>query len=109
MADTQLEALSEHITSAHARIQQQHEDINPVVGVNRQMRKSGIPADAMTIDCLKTNRRILIILHDEQPDIVHYQFGMREQDPGPHFDTLPFEQAHEQQLYDWIVSYFSEA
>ena len=109
MSDVELKALSEYVTNAHTRIQQNHKDINPVVGVNRQMRKSGIPADAMTIDCLKTNRRILLILHDQQPEIIHYQFGLRDQDPGPSFETLPFEQVNESQLYDWMVSYFSEA
>ena len=109
MTHTPLELLSDRLTNAHTRIQQDHADINPVVGVNRQMRDSGIPADAITIDCLKTNRRILIILHDQAPDLVRFQFGQRDADPGVHFDELSVDAVSEQQLYDWMVQRFSTA
>ena len=107
MSEQALKAISDRITDAHTRIQQDFDFINPVVGVNRQMRTAGIPADAMTVDCLKTNRRILLILHDQQPEQVHYQFGQRDQDPGPEFKTLSLDEVSEQQLYDWMASYFS--
>lgn len=108
MTDDQLKEISDRITNAHARIQENFDQINPVVGVNRQMRTAGIPADAMTIDCLKTNKRILVVFHDEQPEIAYFQFGLRDQDPGPSFETLAFDGLTEQQFYDWMVEQFNQ-
>jgi hypothetical protein len=103
-----LQEISDIATQAHEKIQAEFEDINPVIGVSRRMRKSGIPADAMTIDCLRTNRRILLVLHDEQPDIVHFQFGERDKDPGATFQTIAFEELNLQQCFDWMVQEFSQ-
>lgn len=107
MTDDQLKEISDRITNAHTRIQQDFAHINPVVGVNRQMRNAGIPADAMTIDCLKTNKRILVVFHDGQPELAYFQFGLRDQDPGSHFDSLAFSALTEKQFYDWMVEQFN--
>ncbi|EAR11051.1 hypothetical protein MED297_19227 [Reinekea sp. MED297] len=106
MSSTPLEQLSDCITLAHRRIQSDYADINPVVGVNRQMRSADIPADAITIDCLKTDKRLLLILHDQQPDEVRYQFGYRTEDPGPTFESIDLSALTETVLIDWIVGYF---
>ena len=107
MSQTLLEILSDRATEAHGRIQQDFLTINPVVGLNRRMRDIGFPADTMTIDCLKTRRRIILILNDEQPDIVSYQFAYRDKDPSDDFEVIAFNELTTQLLYDWIASYFS--
>ena len=106
MTDKLLSALSEIVTEAHARIQQDFSNIDPIVGVNRGMRSSGIPADAMTIDCLRTNKRIILILHDQQPDVISYQFSFRDKDPGDVFEQIQFNEVTDQTLYGWIKDYF---
>lgn len=108
MSSSPLEQLSDCITDAHRRIQAEREDINPVVGVNRQMRASGIPADAITIDCLRTDRRILLILHDQQPQLVRYQFGARDRDPESAFEEIRLDALTQTVLVDWMVGYFRE-
>jgi len=100
-------ALSDIATEAHTRIQKDHADINPVVGVRRSLRDSGIPADAMTIDCLKSNKRILLVLHDQQPGVVHYQFCFTDRDPVEDFRNMPLKDVTSQTLYDWVVQYFA--
>lgn len=100
--------LSEVATEAHARIQRDFQDINPVVGVSRNMRNNGIPADAMTIDCLKTGRRIILILHDEQPDIIRFQFSLKDKDPDDHFEIIQMGELTVDKLYDWIKRYFTQ-
>ena len=107
MSEKPLEILSDLTTDAHTRIQQDFKDINPVVGLNSGMRSVGIPADAMTIDCLKTGKRIIIILHDQQPEIVQYQFSFKDQDPDEEFETLKFNELTAQIMYQWIKDYFS--
>ncbi len=107
LTETLLETLCDITTEAHTRIQQDFQDINPIVGVSKNMRKNGVPADAMTIDCLKTGKRIIIVLHDHNPDIINYQFSFRDKDPDSKFKQLPFKELTSTQIYDWIKIYFS--
>ena len=107
MSEKPLERLSDLATEAHTKIQKDFEDINPVIGLSQGMRSIGIPADAMTIDCLKTGKRIIIVLHDHQPEILQYQFSFKAQDPADHFDTLELSELNVQLMYDWMKDYFS--
>jgi hypothetical protein len=107
LSEQPLEILSDLATEAHTRIQQDFADINPVVGLSRGMRSIGIPADAMTIDCLRTGKRIIIILHDQQPEVLQYQFSFKAQDPAEEFETLLFKELTAETMYDWMKDYFS--
>lgn len=104
-----LVALSEFATEAHTRIQQDFAEIDPIVGVSHNMRNEGIPADLMTIDCLKTNKRIIIVLHDQMPGLLSYQFSYRNQDPGQEFQQMLLTEMSADMLYGWIQQYFGES
>lgn len=106
MSEKNLKTLCDLTTEAHTRIQQDFKHINPVVGVSKKMRDIGVPADAMTIDCLSTGKRIIIILHDQEPDIVNYQLCYRDKDPDDEFQKLEFKELSSQLMYDWIKDYF---
>ncbi len=103
----QLETLCDIITESHSRIQQEFKDINPIVGINQRMRETGVPVDIMTIDCSKSSKRIILILHDQQPDIINYQFSFKDKDPDDKFEHIPFNELTADKLYNWIKSYFS--
>ncbi len=107
--EPRLKTLSERTESAHERVQQAREDINPMVGLRSGMRQAGIPADALTIDCLQTGRRILLVLHDHQPEHVLYQFTTLEREMEDDWEQLPFSAATTEQLFDWMVEYFSDS
>jgi|GEM_PF-138900 hypothetical protein len=107
MSEEALKALSDRASEAHARIQATYQHINPVVGVRRGMRDSGIPADAMTIDCLQTRRRILMILHDGEPDVLLYQFGCIDEDAGDDFERITLNEVDVERLFEWMRDYFS--
>ena len=109
MTHKYLEALCDLATAAHTRIQQDFKTIDPVVGVSQKMRASNIPADAMTIDCLKSGKRIIIILHDQQPEIVNYQFSFKDKDPATEFEQITFAELEEETLYSWMKEYFMRA
>ena len=96
-------------TEAHTRFQQEIADIDPIVGINQSMRKNGIPADAMTVDCLKTGKRIILVLHDEQPDSISYQFAWRDKDPDDNFTSIPFDDLTGDLLLEWMKSYMAVA
>ncbi|WP_293266300.1 hypothetical protein [Neptunomonas sp.] len=107
MTDKHLKQLCDNATEAHTRIKHDFKNIDPIVGVSQQMRKSGIAADVMTIDCLRSGKRIILILHDQQADIISYQFTFKEQDPKEQFEHVPLVDVSADKLYDWMKSYFS--
>ena len=102
-----LEHLSNCVEIAHTRIQKDYTAMNPVVGVSQKLRPLGIPADVMTIDCLKTKKRIIVVLHDEMPSIVRFQFSYIDRDPGDDFHSIALSDFSEKHLYDWMKDYFS--
>jgi hypothetical protein len=104
----QLEKLFEIAQAAHVMIQRDFKEIDPLIGVSQNMRASGIPADVMTVDCLKTRRRIIFILHDHQPDLLSYQFGEMDSDPVSDFKSVELTEMTEQTFYDWVTGYFKE-
>lgn len=106
MSEDPLKALSDMASDAHARIQATHQLINPVVEVRRGMRDAGIPADVMTIDCLRTRRRITLILHDEQPGVLLYQFVTIEDEVGNDFQQIALSEVDTTTLFKWIEDYF---
>lgn len=106
MSEDPLKALSDMASDAHARIQATHEHINPVVEVRRGMRDAGIPADVMTIDCLRTRRRITLILHDERPGYLLYQFVTIKDEVGEEFQQMPLPEVSTRTLFDWMQDYF---
>ena len=109
MSEKNIELLSDYVSEAHRQIQQNFDTINPIVGVSRGMRSVGIPADAMTIDCLKTGKRIIIILHDESPEIIQFQFSYKDKDPAEQFQSIAIESLSEETLYNWMATYFKQS
>lgn len=106
MSEDPLKPLSDMASEAHTRIQQAYEHINPVVAVRRGMRDMGIPADAMTIDCLRTRRRIMLVLHDQVPGMLLYQFITIEQEAGDQFSQMPLSDVETDTLFSWMEDYF---
>ena len=101
-----LKTLSDLVSDAHAQIQAAHQHINPVVEVRQSMRDAGIPADVLTLDCLSTQRRITLILHDQQPGVVFYQFVTREEEVGGEFKRIRLADMSSATLVDWMQDYF---
>ncbi|PAV27120.1 hypothetical protein CF392_02300 [Tamilnaduibacter salinus] len=106
--DSAMKALSDMASEAHTQIQNKHQHINPVVAVRRGMRDAGIPADAMTIDCLRTRRRIVLILHDDEADTLLYQFTTLEEEAGNAFQRIPMASVDSALLVRWMEEYFSD-
>lgn len=109
MSHKHLKTLCDLTTAAHTRIQQNFKTLDPVVGVSQKMRATGIPVDAMTIDCLKSGKRIIIILHDQQPEIISYQFSFKDKDPDAQFEQISIAEFKEETVYNWMKAYFLNA
>lgn len=102
-----LKTLCDMATEAHEQVQLKHADIDPIVGVHHKMRDAGFPADVMTIDCLKTGKRIILILNDDAPGVLNYQFSYKDKDPATEFEQLPIKELSPVTLYDWMSHYFA--
>lgn len=107
MSDEKLKILCDIATEAHARIQQDFKTINPIVGVSQHMRQNGVPADAMTIECINSDKRIILVLHDQAPEIISYQLTFKKKDPDKTFSRISFSEMTEEKLYGLIKDYFS--
>lgn len=103
-----LKQLCDMATEAHERVQAQHQDIDPIIGVNQKLRDAGFGVDVMTMDCLKNGKRIIVLLDDAQADLLQYQFLYRDTDPDHHFESIPFQSVTATTLYQWMSQYFSE-
>lgn len=108
MSEDALKTLSDLASEAHARIQREYEHINPIIEVRQGMRDSGIPADVMTIDCLRTRRRIVLILHDENPGTLLFEFITMDEEAGGPFRRMALTEVGSGTLFDWMRDYFSD-
>ncbi len=108
MTEEAIYQLADIAGAAQIKIQQDFKKIDPIVGISRHMRKAGFPIDAMMIDCLSTGKRILILLNDDKPEYVSYQFGFKDKDPALDFDELFIKDVTEEKIYNWIKQYFTK-
>jgi hypothetical protein len=100
--DAKVYPVSDLAQLAQARIQQES-DIDPVIAINHGLRKSGFAADALTIVNEKTDKRILMIFHDDKQEVVDYEFGLASQDPTFEFKQIALSELTEQKLYEWML------
>ena len=55
--------------------------IDTVLGViDSALRKQGIKADAITVDCLPLDKKIVFLLHDDKPELVSIALGNKAGD-----------------------------
>ncbi len=105
MEQTALQTLSDLAETAHARLQQEYADINPMVSLRSGMRDVGIPADMINVDCMQTRRRILLILHDDYPNSLLYQFTDLE--AGDDFQQMPLDEVSVDTVFAWMRDHFA--
>ena len=101
-----LETFSELLTQAHTQIQQQFESLNPVIGVRQNLRQSGFAADLITIDCLRSKKRIILLLDDKQPETLGYEYGMMDADPSMEFSQISLDTIDAELLFNLMKDYF---
>lgn len=85
---------------AQKQFQEQYQNIDPIIGINRQLRKQGFAIDIMTIDCPVSQKRVTLLFEDAKPESAGYQFGEINQDPGNHFETMLVVELNQQGFYD---------
>jgi hypothetical protein len=76
-----LKILSEIVAQANDLFYNKFENIDTLMGImDKSLRKQGLKADAITIDCISQNKKIVVLIHDEKPDVVEIALGNKEGD-----------------------------
>jgi hypothetical protein len=107
MTQTPLETLSDRAEEAHRQLQQADAGASPMISIRRGLRDAGFPADAMNIDDMQSGKRILLVLHDDQPDTLLYQFTTLEREMEPEFEQMPLSEVSTETLLEWMQGYFA--
>ncbi|WP_022941484.1 hypothetical protein [Psychromonas hadalis] len=77
----QLKALSEIVAQANDLFYEKNKTHDTVIGImDKSLRKQGMNADAISVDCIPLNKKIVFLLHDEKPKLVDIAFGNKEGD-----------------------------
>ena len=76
-----LQNLSAIVAKANDVFYSKFEHVDTLMGImDKTLRNQGIRADAITIDCIALDKKIVILLHDDKPDVVNIALGNKEGD-----------------------------
>ncbi|MEH6453306.1 MAG: hypothetical protein V7782_09750 [Psychromonas sp.] len=78
---SKLKNISEVIAEANDVFNASNQSIDTIIGIlDKALRKQGMNADAVTIDCIPLNKKIVFLLHDDKENIVDVAFGNKAGD-----------------------------
>ena len=71
-----LKKLSETVAQANDLFYERNKSVDTLMGImDKTLRKQGMNADAITIDCIAIDKKIVLLLHDSKPDLVDVALG----------------------------------
>jgi len=71
-----LKQVSEIVAQANDSFFERNKNIDTLMGImDKTLRKQGMPADAITIDCISLDKKIVFLLHDAKPNSVNIALG----------------------------------
>ena len=73
--------LAEIVAKANDMFYSKHAQIDTLMGImDKTLRKQGMRADAITLDCVSADKKIVLLIHDDTPDVVSVAFGNKAGD-----------------------------
>lgn len=76
-----LKRISTIVAQANDMFDASNDTIDTVLGViDAALRKQGIQADAITVDCVPLDKKIVFLLHDDKPEFVSIALGNKAGD-----------------------------
>lgn len=97
--DAKVYDLSEVAKLAQADIQKKYAHVDPIIGINHNLRKSGFAADTLTIENQANDTRIIMILHDNKIGIVDYECGRLSKDPSFQFTEISLNELTQEKIF----------
>jgi len=78
---SKLDNISEIVAKANDLFYSKFEKIDTLMGImDKTLRKQGMKADAVTIDCISAGKKIVLLLHDDKPNVVDIALGNKQGD-----------------------------
>jgi hypothetical protein len=75
----EIKRISEMIAEANDLFYEINQSVDTVIGImDKALRAQGMNADAVTVDCIPLDKKIVFLLHDEKANIVDIAFGNKE-------------------------------
>lgn len=105
--DAKIYPLSDTAKLAQTQIQQDFPELDPIIGISHNLRNAGFAADTLTIDNIRNDKRIVMIVFDDQPEQVQYEFCRISQDPNFEFTTIAIKDLTTEKFYTMIVEALS--
>lgn len=76
-----LNDLSEVVAKANDTFYSKHKKIDTLMGImDKSLRNQGMNADAITIDCIALDKKVVFLLHDDKPTVVSVALGNKAGD-----------------------------
>ena len=76
-----LNDLSEIVAKANDLFYSKFDNVDTLMGImDKTLRNQGMKADAITIDCIALDKKIVILIHDDKPDVVSIALGNKKGD-----------------------------
>ncbi|WP_114324836.1 hypothetical protein [Candidatus Colwellia aromaticivorans] len=76
-----LKNLSEIVAKANDMFYSKFDNIDTVIGImDKNLRNQGIKADAITIDCIALDKKIVFLIHDDKPNVISIALGNKNGD-----------------------------
>lgn len=89
--NSKLQSLSEMVARANDVFYSKFNTVDTLMGImDKTLRKQGMQADAITIDCIVLDKKLVLLLHDNKPDVVDIALGNRA---GDIFSSTEYELA----------------
>jgi hypothetical protein len=102
-----MKLLSERIALANDLFYEKNKSTDTVIGImDKTLRKQGMNAEAISVDCITLNKKIVFLLHDEKPDHVDIAFGNKAGDISASSRHLLKDLSIER-IVEFMVDYFS--
>lgn len=101
-----LKQVSEIVAKANDLFYQKHTDVNTIIGIiDKALRQQGMNTDAVTIDCIAQDKKLVLLMHDERPDTIDLAFGNKAGDifASSHLDM---QKLSVEQMLDLLESNF---
>lgn len=71
-----LKELADIVAQANDLFYDRNKHVDTLMGImDKTLRKQGMNADAITIDCITMDKKMVLVLHDSKPDTVDIALG----------------------------------
>ncbi|MFQ3280942.1 hypothetical protein [Reinekea sp.] len=103
-----LKQISTIVAQANDKFDVANDTIDTILGViDAALRKQGIQADAITVDCVPLDKKIVFLLHDNKPEFVSIALGNKAGDIHSSNDH-PINDVNVELVYALLVENFTQ-